>query len=334
MIQQCAKLNRKKIWLRGIAFTVALGAMCTFVCDLSAADSKKPRKDRRRSPPPTEWNKRTASEFYEDAFSTLEGVRPDFSKQMRTASSVVKGSEAESSEIAGGGFKWSALVSAETLVDEIKNVKSNVDKAVVSPTEFKGGGYKSGRIGFGSIALSFAVIAEYDGDARWKKDAENARDLFARAGFNCKTATDQSFNEAKARAADLESLLDGNAITTKGEHEGDFIWSQTAGRPALMTRLDAAEKIMSAAIASKSDFSKAIEILLHEVEMAAVIGEVIQRTDYEYNDDDTYRGYASAMRDAAVKARESAKKNDYEGANTNIGELKKSCDSCHGDYRS
>lgn len=198
MIQQCAKLNRKKIWLRGIAFTVALGAMCTFVCDLSAADSKKPRKDRRRSPPPTEWNKRTASEFYEDAFSTLEGVRPDFSKQTRTASSVVKGSEAESSEIAGGGFKWSALVSAETLVDEIKNVKSNVDKAVVSPTEFKGGGYKSGRIGFGSIALSFAVIAEYDGDARWKKDAENARDLFARAGFNCKTATDQSFNEAKA----------------------------------------------------------------------------------------------------------------------------------------
>ena len=73
--------------------------------------------------------------------------------------------------------------------------------------------------------------------------------------------------------------------------------------------------------------------LLHEVEMVALIGEAIQRPDHEYHDDDTYRGYAAEMRDAAVKARAAARRSDYAAARAAVGELKKSCDTCHGDYR-
>ena len=40
-----------------------------------------------------------------------------------------------------------------------------------------------------------------------------------------------------------------------------------------------------------------------------------------------------AMRDAAIKARDAALKSDYDAARTAVGVLKKSCDSCHGDYR-
>ena len=76
-----------------------------------------------------------------------------------------------------------------------------------------------------------------------------------------------------------------------------------------------------------------MEKLLHEAELVATIGEAIQRPDYEYHDDDTYRGYAAAMRDAAIKARDAALKSDYDAARTAVGVLKKSCDSCHGDYR-
>ena len=61
---------------------------------------------------------------------------------------------------------------------------------------------------------------------------------------------------------------------------------------------------------------------------------MIQQADYEYFDDDTYRGYASTMRDAALRLRNAAQKKDYETARAALGALKKSCDSCHGDYRS
>lgn len=235
---------------------------------------------------------------------------------------------------ATGGFKWSALASEDTLVDEIKDVKSVIAKACAKPTDFKGGGFEDARVAFSSLAVAFGVIAAYDGDIRWQKDAATARDLFGRAGFNCKVGTEQSFNESKARLDDLEAMLDGNAPKGKPDRDDDFRWSQVAGRPALMNRLEQAQDAMRPAIASKADFMGRLGELLHAAEMIAVIGEVIRQPDYEFQDDDTYLGYAAAMRDAAAEVRAACEKKDYEAARAAVGKIEKSCDTCHGDYRS
>jgi cytochrome c556 len=232
------------------------------------------------------------------------------------------------------GFRWSSLVSPDTLADEVKEQRKVVATAVGSASEFKGGGYEKARDAFSAVALVFGLIAAHDGDVRWKKDAENARDLFARVGFNCKVGTDGSFAEAKARAADLETLLDGGSPEKKADRDEDFAWSQVAGRSALMNRLEAAEQAAAEIVSSKGEFDKQIEALVRDVEMAAAIGEVIQQKDYEFHDDDTYRGYSAAMRDAALRARDAARKSDYDAARAAVGDLKKSCDTCHGDYRS
>jgi hypothetical protein len=289
-----------------------------------------------RARPPAAWDRATEAVFFDDAFDTLEGERPDFAVLVssgRAAPGAGGAAPAGPRGDSAGGFKWSALVSADTLADEIKDMKGRVAAAVASVSDFKGGGYDEARVGFSTIALAFAVTAEHDGDVRWKKEAEQARDLFARVGANCKVGTTQSFAEAKARVDDLATLLDGSPIEATAEREDDFTWSQVAGRPALMARLETADELMAASIASKDDFTKQVEKLLHEAELVATIGEAIQRPDYEYHDDDTYRGYAAAMRDAAIKARDAALKSDYDAARTAVGVLKKSCDSCHGDYR-
>jgi len=305
--------------------------------------SSAPHRTGRRSPaatararPPATWDKATESVFFDDAFATLEGDRPDFATAAaanRPAAAHAPFASAPLSTEPGTGFRWSTLVSPDTLADEIKDTKSRVAAAVASASDFKGGGYDDARVGFGTIALAFAVIAAHDGDVRWKKDAEQARDLFARVGSNCKVGTAQSFAEAKARVDDLGTLLDGGSIEATAEREDDFKWSQVAGRPALMARLEAADALAAAAVASKDEFAKQVEKLLHEAEMIATIGEAIQRPDYEYHDDDTYRGHAAAMRDAAVQARDAVLQNDYDAARTAVGAVKKSCDSCHGDYR-
>jgi len=290
-----------------------------------------------RARPPATWDKAAESVFFDDAFDTLEGERPDFSalaSSGRAPAATVNAISAGPQAASAGGFKWSTLVSPDTLADEVKDMKARVTAAASSVTDFKGGGYDEARVGFSTIALAFAVMAEHDGDVRWKKkDAEQARDLFARVGANCKVGTPQSFAEAKARIDDLGTLLDGSPIEATAEREEDFKWSQVAGRPALMGRLETADEVLAACVASKDEFTKQAEKLLHEAEMVAAIGEAIQRPDYEYHDDDTYRGYAAGMRDAAVKARDAALKSDYDAARTAVGALKKSCDSCHGDYR-
>lgn len=305
----------------------------------TGAPAGRPRSalpEKVRARPPATWDKATESAFFPDAFATLEGERPDFAAPAAAPAAPLTagpGAAAPSSAGAGDGFAWSRLVSPDTLADEVKDSKARLAAAVASASDFKGGGYDDARVGFSAVALAFAVIAAHDGDVRWRKDAERARDLFARAGANCKVGTAQSFAEAKARVDDLGTLLDGGSLEAGPEREGDFAWNQVAGRPALMSRLEAADALAAAAVSSKDGFTKQFEKLRHEAEIIATIGEVIQRPDYEDHDDDAYRGHAAAMRDAALETRDAALEGDYDAARTAVGRLKKSCDACHADYR-
>lgn len=312
---------------------LAAGILCGAPAAWAQMRGKRSDGPKERARPPATWDKTTASAFFSDAFATLEGERPDFAavdNRPEAAVPAVAGGAAP----AAGGFKWSSLVSTDTLADEIKEMKGIAAKAVASASGFKGGGYNDARQAFTAIALCFAVIKGYDGDARFKKDAAAAQSLFARVASSCKVGTQQSFDESKLRVADLESLLDGNSIDAPpvGDEE-DASWSKIASRPPLMKRLEAADEAMNAAVASSDGFTKQVAKLLHEVEMVAMIGDAIQRPDHEYHDDETYRGYAAEMRDAAVKARAAAQRSDYEAARVAVGQLKKSCDDCHGGYR-
>ncbi|MFM7244347.1 MAG: hypothetical protein ACKO40_09270 [Planctomycetaceae bacterium] len=315
--------------LLAVVVPLALGGRAE--AERPAKPAPKPAK---RSPPPTgAWDKGTAGTFFDDAFSTLDGPRPAFASKS-AAPAAAQAAATAAGAGAEGGFRWSTLVSEGTLTDEIKDMKAVVAEAIARPADFKGGGYEKAREAFSSIALAFAVIAAYDQDIRWKKDAERARDLFARVGFNCKVGTDQSLAESKLGLADLESMLDGGSPQRQSDRDEDFLWSQAAGRPALMKRLEAAETGVAAGMASRADFDRRIDELVHDAEMVAAIGEAVQQPDYEYHDDETYRGHSAAMRDAAVRLRAACAEKNYESARSAAGELKKSCDACHGDYRS
>jgi len=312
--------------------------MLAAVVALTAAEACSPalaaggdRPHRRATPPAARWDKATSSTFLDDAFSVLEGPRPSFEKAVEP---VAEAARAAMPADAGGGVPWSRLVSEGTLTDEIKDMRAAVAGVAANASDFKGGGYDRARDAFSSIALAFGVIAAYDQDVRWKRDAATARDLFARAGFNCKVGTDQSFTETKARMDDLEAMLEGSSPQARAERAEDFAWSQVAGRSALMARLETAEAAIAAGIASRGDFERDLARIFHDTEIMAVIGEVIQQPDFEYHDDDSYRGYAAAMRDAALELREACGKKDYEAARNAAADLRTSCDDCHGDYRS
>lgn len=289
---------------------------------------------RRATPPSGPWGRAVEATFFDDAFTTLVGPRPDFAQPAGPGPSpATAGGGGGGATPAGDGFRWSALVSEETLTDEIKDMKELLAAACATPSAFKGGGYDKARRGFSALALAFSVIAAYDEGVRWQKDATTARDLFARAGFNCKVGTDQSFAEAKARLEDLDRLLQGSSPEGRPEREEDFVWSQVAGRPALMGRLEDAQGALRPAAASAADFNRHLDAALHAAEIVAVIGEVIQRRDYEYHDDDSYRAHCVEMRDAAAALRKACQDKDYEGARAAAGRIEKACNACHGDYR-
>lgn len=282
----------------------------------------------RRAAPPADWPAPIAEQFFPDAFATLEGPRPDFTAKQTAPGATTT---APAATAPAGGITWSALVSPETLVDEIKQMKRLVDQSVAKQRGFISGGFKDARNGFSSIAAAFGVIAVYDGDVRWKKDAPRARDLFARVAFDCNQGNPATFTVAEKAAETLASLLDGNAIEA-GAAAG-LPWNRIAARPPLMWRLDAVEKSLGEAIASRAAFDKGAERLVHDAEIAALIGEFIRQPDFEFHDDETYAGYASTMRDAAVTAAAAARKGDFDAASAAVSSLRKACTDCHGDYR-
>jgi cytochrome c556 len=226
------------------------------------------------------------------------------------------------------------LISSDTIEAEVKTLQKEVSDTVQTPAQFKGGGYKEGRRQFTELAMLLAIIAEYDGDVRWKQSASGLRDLVGRAGMNCKVGTDASFNEAKLRKEDMEKLVRGEAPQVE-RGEPKTKWEKVAGRPPLMQRLEKAQQQGIAVwTADQGEFKKNGDKLEREAEILAAIAEVIQREGFEYADDDTYVGYAKQMRDAAKTVAEAAKNKNYDQARKASGDISKACSSCHEGYRS
>src|SRR5690606_12626376 len=109
--------------------------------------------------------------------------------------------------------------------------------AVENATKFKSGTYQAAQSELGLLAAMLAIVAQYDGDIRWKNEAADLRDLVARAGFNCKTANDATYQEALSRSQDLQTLVRGGT-RPRSQAAPAADWRQIADRTLLMKRLD------------------------------------------------------------------------------------------------
>lgn len=313
---------------------IPLLAWLALATDASSAFGRsRPSEPAPRAKPPTSWPPAIADQFFSNAFDTLDGPRPDFTS-IRPANA--DGAVAVGPPSAGAGSKagdgtWSQLISGETLVDEIKSMKGVVAKAIDKKGDFTRGSYKDARNGFSTIAAAFGVMAAHPDDVRWKKSAARARDVFSRVAIDCGQGSNDAYASATKGADDLETLLEGG--TLQGPTAATMPWNRIAARPPLMWRLEEAEKLIAAAIASESAFGKSAERLAHEAEVVAMIGEFVRQPEFEFFDDDTYRGYAATMRDAAVRTAAAARKGDFAAASSAVSGLRKACTDCHGGYR-
>jgi hypothetical protein len=312
--------------------TVALFFVAAAVTLLAGAG--KVPASRRVKPP--QFSEKEKAAFFADAREKLIGERL---KTGATAQSPMPAGNndgpAESPvNLGGDSFAWSKIISPEVLEDEIKSTQRQMSKTITTPATFKGGGYKQGRIQLSVLAVMFGIISEYDGDVRWKQQAGAIRDLLARAGFNAKVGTDASYNEAKLRKDDMESLIQGNQLQLNKTTDPPQ-WSKVSGRPPLMSRMEQAHKDgLTIWTANSADFAKNSDQLIHEAQILAAIAEVIQREGFEFADDEDYLTLARQVRDNSLQVVEAVKQKKYDQARTATGEIGKACTACHEGYRS
>ena len=295
------------------------------------AQNRKPAK---RAKLPEFNESQTSRIFFTDAFAKAEGERPANPNASAAPTAAPGAPGGTASEAAVSAYAWSKIISSTTIEDEVKAIKFSADTNVKTPTDFAGRGYKVVRRDFSMLAAMFAIINEYDGDVRWKKDAAAARDLFARTASNAKAGGNINvYNEAKKRRDDLLDLLNGSSLAAKAEEQANN-WEHIVDRSPVMQRLEtAAEKNLAPWTSSKGEFSSNIEQVLHEAEIVAALSEVLTREGMTDADDDDYVAYARLMKTSALDVVAAVKLNNDEQARKATGEIAKACSDCHDNYR-
>jgi hypothetical protein len=227
------------------------------------------------------------------------------------------------------------LISAETLADEVKTYLPLLTEAVKTPSQFKGNGARGARRYFSMLATVFGIIAQFDGDVRWKSQAAAARQLFARAGFNTKSDNENVLKEARLRLEDLTALVRGETFAVPANVEPQPNYNeQVSNRPPLMWRLEKAyEERLSAWSADAGQFNKNLNAVRHEAEMVAALAQIIQHPSYTDADSESYIEYARALQKAALEIRRAVEQKDFASASSAAGNMRKACDNCHLDYR-
>lgn len=268
--------------------------------------------------------------FFPDARQKLQGTRPPRPAEPQASADVPRAPSGTKPADAAGD--WQQAISAEALEDEIKAQQQQLADGLASPVKFKGGGYQQARVQFSLLAVLFAIDAQYGADVRWQRDAAAMRSGLARAGFNCKVGTDASYQEAKARLQDLETVIRGEAPGTTAS--GEVSWPQIADRPPLMKRLEeAVDGRLGPWTADAAAFSRHREQVAHEAQLVAALANVIGQAGYESADDATYREIVAAMREGALSLRDAAEQNQPAQARQAVGEIKKACGNCHEGFR-
>jgi hypothetical protein len=280
--------------------------------------------------------------FFDDVFEVLVGSRPaQLDRPSPSTASAASGApRASSSSVAGssadpaGDRKWSALISAATIEDEIKAIKQLVDREVTNPSEFRGRGYRECRQHFSIAAMLFGIVHEYDGEVRWKRTAAAARDLFSRSAANAKVGSPQVFNEARQRKLDLEDIVGGSVIRGGREPAEENPWGSLVDRGPLMMRLETAfDRRIQEGTASASEARSGRERLIHEAELVALIAAILVQEGMPDGDDVTYREYADEMQRGAAELIRGVRENDYEAIRGSVGVIGQSCSNCHEYYR-
>lgn len=288
----------------------------------------------KRAKPPKFSEADTEGVFFESVEKAIRGTRPSLaelqSKRPGGQSTVAKATT-KSDDAAGVGV-WDKLISATSIEDEIKRVKLHYDSAVTQPGPFKSGGYQDARLDLMVLSSLFAVITEYGGEVRWKKDAAAARDLLGRTAFNCNEGTTQVFNEARARKDDLQDLMSGSGLRgRKAEDSND--WTAIADRSPMMEYLEELRESLREATAAEASVKSDPDSVRRSAELIAVLGKVLTQEGMDDWDDEDYAGYSDQMTKAAVAVTRGLEVNDYEAIRKAVGAVTQSCDACHGDYR-
>ena len=294
-----------------------------------------------RAKRPTFEKKDWEGTWFENIFKEgLVGQRPNnfgaMAGNANSNNSSGNNSSGNSTNNAGAGTtsgeKWSEIIAASVIEDEIKRIQIALNQQVTTPVKFASG-YRRSRESFSMLSMLFQIIREYDADVRFKEDADFAQAAFERAAASSRVGSQQAYQNAKRRRDDLAELVRGSSFPQDEKPDPDTDWSLVVDRNQLMVRLQKSIDKLKPMTANKSEMSSNIEDIFHEANIVAAIGKVLVKDGMEDGEEESYADPSNAMTKAALDVISATKTNDLDLASKSVNLIDQSCTNCHDEWR-
>lgn len=320
----------------GLMVLATAGALCldAVTSAQQANRNRTSRSGRQVYAKPPKWTAEVLNKFFPDARERLVGQPVIAANPGNPGQGTAPGSTTENpSGGNGASHAWSKIISRETIEDEVKRLAASVKEATANPGTFNTGGHRVCRDDFATLAVLFAVTAQYDGDVRWKKEAPALRDAAGHTSRNCKVSSTGAFQEAKQLAAQLEELVRGGAVDLAPK-EGETEWTNVADFSPIMKRMEVAlDKRLKGWVANAGDFSQNSQQVAHEAQMLAVMATIIKDESYGYTPDDEFEGFADEVAKQSGELLGAVTTKNYDAGRAAFGSILNTCTACHQVYR-
>lgn len=308
--------------LAWIVLPVAIG--CLIAQELLAAGQA-------RTAPPPKFDQAVLDAFVPDARKIVGEGQPG--PMLVTPMTVAVPMGSGGGGAVGGGM-WPAIISGDNIASEVKFQIGVLTDSAKTLNGFKSGGNVKARDSLLMMAALFAILPKYDGEAKWKKDAEGLQQACSQAGNNCKTSSDNAYKEVTKVIDQLKSLLSGSSPNDLPKLDPEATWGVNITINPLMKRLELAEKEHLVAWASDAGaMNKNKDSVIREGEALAFIGQFIIDSSFDSADAADYKGWAVALTKAGKDLAKAAADGDHAKAATAISDIKKTCVDCHAAYR-
>lgn len=230
--------------------------------------------------------------------------------------------------------KWSDIVSATMLENEIKSRLADLNPLLVNQEKFVVEGYREARHHFNELAVLFAVISNYEKDVRWKEEAGAMARQLGRTAQNCKVGTPPVFFQSKASRDTLLLLVRGKDVQFPKAHIGPIEnWGAIYDRAPMMGRMNAAFEQAKKKVADKKQFADHHDEIVRKGEVVGLVAMLIRQQGSEDSGDQEYRDYATRLSMSAKKFVAAANAKDRPAAVRAVGLIGTSCARCHDEYK-
>jgi len=233
---------------------------------------------------------------------------------------------------------WAMLISSDTLESEIKSAINAVGPHVESKAKWNTG-HRKVRTIYSTLAMCFGVISQYDGDVKYKNDAQPLRDVLARSAANSKVNDERAMIEAKKWLGELTKLRNGGrAAAEAGEAGKPFGVSEVS---EVMKRMQIAyepegdsERGLKRWTADAARFKASKSDVVHEAELMAMMARILQDPNsFDQAADENFAKFAKEIEAASVEIVAAAKADNADAARAAEGKITKACAACHGAFR-